>query len=229
MRNGRRTEPTVVRRIGIIGDVHTERARLAGALAFLSTQGVDRVLCTGDVPDGPGDAADVDACCELLRAANVLTVCGNHDRWLLDDELRDLTGAIRAEDLARASLLFLRSLPTSIELATRRGAALLCHGLGDDDMAELLPYDHGRALLDNAALQAVLAEHRFGHVICGHTHRPMLRVLSGVAFINAGTLLEDHEPCCAVIDFDAGELRSFAVGKDGSVTPGGVETLTPGA
>lgn len=208
--------PIVVRKVGLIGDVHTERASLTAALAALSDQGVDRVLCTGDVADGPGDTSDVEACCTLLRQAGVVTVCGNHDRWLLDGEMRDLADATRSDEVSPDVVAFLRALPASVELETPAGLALLCHGLGADDMAQVSPFDHGRALEDNAPLQELLAAGRYRYLLNGHSHKPMVRTLGGLTVINAGTLLRDHAPCCAAIDFERRTVTYWTLGPEGT-------------
>jgi predicted phosphodiesterase len=216
---------TVVRTVGVIGDVHTERARLAGAIAYFSTLGLDLIVCTGDLPDGPGLGAEVDACCMLLAQAGVLTAGGNHDRWLLDGDLRDLPLATLPEDVSAETLAFLRALPQTAEIATPDGLALLCHGLGTDDMVGVLPFDHAQALEDNAPLQALLAGGRYRYLINGHTHRPMVRSIEGLTIVNAGTLLREHDPCCAVVDFGARTARFFDVGPDGAVTAGETHEL----
>src|SRR5688500_9903970 len=95
------------RRIGLIGDVHTEYARLRAAVAHLRSQEIDLLLCTGDLPDGASTPADVDRCCALLRDEGVLTVCGNHDRWLQDNEMRDLPGATTSYELSPSTLEYL--------------------------------------------------------------------------------------------------------------------------
>ena len=46
------TQP--IARLGVIGDVHAEDARLELALDHLQAAGVDRIICTGDVVDGSG-------------------------------------------------------------------------------------------------------------------------------------------------------------------------------
>ena len=65
-----------LRRVGVIGDVHAEHERLAAALEWMHGQRLDAVICTGDVADGPGC---VDACCRLLREADVATVRGIYE------------------------------------------------------------------------------------------------------------------------------------------------------
>jgi predicted phosphodiesterase len=205
-----------VRRIGLIGDVHTEAVRLRSAITFLRTLGVDSLVCTGDVPDGPGTPADVERCCALLRDAGVLTISGNHDRWLQDDEMRDLQGATPREEIAKRTLDYLAALPVTIELTTPLGLVLLCHGLGDDDMAQVQAHERGKELGDNEALQALLASNRYKVVINGHTHRAGVIELEGLTLVNAGTLRRDRSPCCSVVDFERAEVVFFDLTDEGA-------------
>lgn len=217
----RRKAAEVVRvsRVGVIGDVHTERARLEHVLVRLSRMKLDRILCTGDVADGPHDARAVEACCALLAEYGVLTISGNHDRWLQDGEMRDLPGATDQDEVAPRVLEFLSALPATREFDTPLGKALLCHGMGDDDMAAVQPFDHGHALESNEALQTLLREARYGHVISGHTHRPMVRMIGSLTVINAGTLLTGQSPCWSVLDFEKRRIQFYEIGDDGDSSP----------
>jgi predicted phosphodiesterase len=210
--------PRRIERAGLIGDVHSERQRLAGALAHFAQLSLDAILCTGDLGDGPYDARAVDACCAALQRADALTVSGNHDRWLQDGELRDLPGATDRDELAAETLAYLESLPATLELDSPLGRVLLCHGVGPDDMAAVRPYDHGLALENNDPLQQLLREGRHRYLISGHTHRRMVRALPSLTIINAGTLLGDHGPCCSVLDFRAKNIQFYDVDPDGAVT-----------
>src|SRR3954463_15755639 len=129
-------------RVGVIGDVHTERKNLAHALEKLSHMKVDGIVCTGDMVDGPNEASEAAACCALLQRYGVVTVCGNHDRWLQDGEMRDLPGATDLEESEPQMLAFLSGLKQTVEIETPLGKALLCHGMGSDDMAAVQPFDH---------------------------------------------------------------------------------------
>ena len=46
--------PAIITRLGVIGDVHAEDIRLELALNHLQANGVDQIICTGDVVDGIG-------------------------------------------------------------------------------------------------------------------------------------------------------------------------------
>jgi predicted phosphodiesterase len=214
-----------VKRVGVIGDVHTEADALQLALGHFAGMRLDRVVCTGDVPDGPLDARSVARCCELLQQHGVLTVSGNHDRWLQDGEMRDIVDATDPTELPTGVLRFLAALAPIAELDSVVGPVLVCHGMGADDMSGVQPFDHGLALDENRALAAVLAERRYRIVINGHTHRPMVRTLGELTIINAGTLLRQHGSCCSVVDFDQRSVQFFSVGSERVTESGGALTF----
>jgi len=196
-----------LRRIGAIGDIHTEDERLASALAHLRSRGVERILSVGDISDGRGD---INRCCALLDAPDVLGVRGNHDRWLLANDMRVLLHAQTLSDLVPTARKFLASLPPTRTLKTIAGDLLLCHAVGDDDMIRLREDDEGYALTANDALQAVLAS-GVPFMVCGHTHQPMVRAFVGLTVINAGTLHRDFAPCFCEIDFENRVVQFFDI------------------
>ena len=80
--------------MGVIGDVHCESETLSRVLDAFDAMPVDAVLCVGDLVDGPGDA---DATLALLQSRGVQCVAGNHERWFLDGERRDVADATLIE------------------------------------------------------------------------------------------------------------------------------------
>lgn len=213
-----------LKRLGIIGDVHAEHLRLSRALDLLLSAGAERLVCTGDIPDGHGS---VDRCCELLREHRVLTVRGNHDRWLLENRFRDFDDSTQLAELVPASIDFLKELPTTAELETALGRALLCHGLGDNDMRGVVPHDEGNALQSNDELQGLIASAHIDLVLNGHTHCSMVRAYGSGAqrltVINAGTLRRGQRPGAVIVDFEAREVLWLDVDEHG----GGVRGATP--
>ena len=193
-------------RIGIIGDVHACDARLESALEFLVAQKVEKILCVGDIADGFGDG---ERCCELLRSFDVAVVRGNHDRWLLNGEMRDLDDAVALSSLSKNAIEFLRALPQTLAFQTTRGPLLLCHGVGENDMRKLTPDDYGYALECNDELQALIGAGTFAFAVGGHTHARMVRRFGALIFINAGALPDWSGPCFALADFDAGAVEFF--------------------
>jgi predicted phosphodiesterase len=216
-----RTEPLLAHtRIGVVGDIHTEAGILAWALGVLRDQGATQLLATGDIADGPLNSDGVIECCRLLREHNVLTVLGNHDRWMLDSDQRDFPDATFVDELDQATRDYLSSLPSHIEIITPLGLMLFGHGLGADDMATFYPSDHGPALSENAPLQVLLHSQRYQLVLSGHTHRRMVRKLGGITFINAGAIKATREPCCLVLDFRERRARFFDYAAEGGTKPG---------
>lgn len=213
---------TILRRVGAIGDIHAEDDALARVLDYLQRLALDLVLAVGDIVDGPGDSA---RCCRLLAEAGVEAVRGNHDRWALKDELRNLPGALAALDAEQRR--FLEALPAIREYETVAGPLLLCHGLGADDMCRLTDDDFGYALETNDPLQELLASEQYRFVVNGHTHRRMVRRFGQLMVINAGTLFRENEPCFAVIDLDAGRVQFFDV-AGAEILPAGVHRLGGG-
>src|SRR3954467_13546511 len=128
----------MLRRAGLIGDIHCEVVRLKRVIEHFRSAGVDTVLSVGDLADGPGDLNEA---CSLLQSAQAVVVAGNHDRWLLTGEMRDLPDATQLESVSPEARGYLAALPKTRLLESPRGSVLLCHGLGEDDMASVRPDD----------------------------------------------------------------------------------------
>lgn len=200
-------------RIGVIGDIHAQGARLRSALATLRERNVELIVATGDIADGRGS---VDDCCALLEAHGVVTVAGNHDRWLLAGSARDLPDATALADVSEETRAFLARLPRMVEIATTQGLALLCHGLGPNDMAKVTPDDFGYALETNDELQKLLQNGYFRWVVNGHSHRQMVRAFPGLTIINAGTIKPGHSSCFLEVDFEQAQVLVYQFAADGS-------------
>ena len=196
----------VIRRVGLIGDLHAEDEALAFVLGELKKLGTDTLLQVGDISDGPGD---LNRSVALLQEHQVLAVRGNHDRWLLGNQMRELPNANPLAGATPTTLHFLSQLPAQREFRSPRGHVLLCHGLGTNDMVGVKPDHEGYDIASNTDLQQLIAERRYRFVLNGHTHRPMLRTFGALSIVNAGTLLRDFERCFSFVDFERGELLRF--------------------
>jgi predicted phosphodiesterase len=190
----------------LIGDVHAEDEALAFVIGELKQLRVETLLQVGDIADGAGDLTRTAA---LLRENHVLCVRGNHDRWLVGNQQRDLPGANALASTAPEVIDFLTRLPVTREFRSPRGHVLLCHGLGTSDMVGVKPEHEGCDISSNTELQRLISERRYRFVLNGHTHRPMLRTFGPLSIVNAGTLLRDHARCFTVVDFERGELLRF--------------------
>jgi putative phosphoesterase len=200
----------VIRRFAAIGDIHAEDEHLAAALKKISQLDVDAILAVGDIADGPGD---VERCVALLQQHNVTTVRGNHDRWVVENKMRSLPDAHLREDLSPSTVAWLSALPLVWTGESVLGPLMLCHAVGDDDMVRLQADDDASVLAENEALSRVRAS-GIEVMVCGHTHRPMVRSVFGLLVVNAGTLYRRDHPSFVHVDLERGEAQLFPI--DGS-------------
>ena len=197
-----------VHRVAVIGDIHCEDERLGSVLRQFSSLNVDTTVAVGDIVDGEGDA---NRACKLLAQTGVLTVMGNHDRWFLENRIRDLPGATPESALDVSARSWLRDLPKTRSFQTPRGPLLLCHGMGEDDMNRIYPDSEGYELESNLALSKILKWKEYRFVINGHTHEAMVRRIQRLTIINGGSLCRQERPVCSVVDFDQNSVQFFEV------------------
>ena len=189
---------TELKKIGVIGDVHAEDELLEKTIMKLKSLQVNEIFCTGDIVDGPGSAV---RCISLLNEHNVKTVSGNHDRWLLKSEMRNLEDASLPEDLDGFSRQFLESLDAEYEFNINDIKILLCHGIGKNDMSKINPDDFGYAIEVNDELQEIIRAGKIKIIINGHSHKRMVKKIESLFIVNAGTLFREHSPTFLMIDF----------------------------
>jgi predicted phosphodiesterase len=201
-------------RLGVIGDVHCESETLGRVLDALETMNIEAVLCVGDLVDGPGEA---DATLAMLQARQVQCVAGNHERWFLDGEQRTLENATAT--INETSRAFVDGLPKMRRYATPNGTALLCHGVGEDDEAWLLPDTRGYALQDIPTLRELMLDEEVQFMLCGHTHERMVRVFPGLTVINAGTIHRKDEQSFMVLDFGAMRVEFYSAAEGNTGEP----------
>ncbi len=203
-----------LKRIGVLGDIHCEDVRLAAALDFFQTQSLDMVCSVGDIVDGPGDP---NRTIELLKQFEVVTVRGNHERWLVRSEMRGLPEAQTRFDFDALAWVFLNRLPIELEFETVAGRMLLTHGLRGDDMGGVWPFDNELTLHSNYPLWMMVASKKFAFVVNGHTHRRLIRTFGEMTIINGGTLYRRDDPCFCIADFEQLVVNYFNVDAEGRI------------
>jgi predicted phosphodiesterase len=214
----------MIRRLGVIGDVHGEHQRLEAALEWLAGQRVDAMVCTGDIADGRGC---INRSCTLLRQAEVVTVAGNHDRWLLQDRVRHVAEAHGIGELDADNLAFMQALPRTHSLDTVAGPLLLCHGVGSNDLGKVWPGTARSRIERSGELDDLLAASKFRFVVNGHMHFRVLIDFERLLLINAGTLKGDRAGI-SVVDFEVGTVTAFDVEAGRTPRPVMQHALGPG-
>lgn len=187
-----------MKRIGYLGDIHAEDQRLEIALRELAKQSVDIIVAVGDIVDGPGDLERTVA---LLRDYDVSSVRGNHERWFFANDMRELPDAHDLRRVSAEAREWLGALPLMIELRTIAGNLLVCHGLGGDDMASIMPWDDLALVRYNLGFRNLCRASSARFVLNGHSHKRMVRAVEDRVIINAGTLFRDHDPSFGIVDF----------------------------
>jgi len=186
-----------IKYIGIIGDIHTQDKLLNRTISFFNKKGINNILSTGDIVDGPGN---VNECIRILKKNNIKTVLGNHDRWILNNQMRLLPDANKISDLEVNSIKYLKALPKTIQILSPIGNVLLCHGINENDMNKINPNDFGYALEVNEDLQNIINDKYYRIIINGHSHKRMFKIINSLYIINAGTLYYEHDPCFVILD-----------------------------
>ncbi len=182
-------------KITVIGDVHGELDRLK---MIISNFGDSSIYCTGDIPKSTisHQFDNLHECIQLLESNHIPTVKGNHDAWVKDD------------------ISFFANLPLTLDIDTPLGPVLLCHGIGSNYMSKINPDDYGYAIESNTDLEKIVNESKYRIIINGHSHKKMVKKISGIAIINAGSLI--HDPGFITIDFSVKTVE-FYIFQDGKI------------
>lgn len=159
-------------RLAIVSDIHANLEALRATQASVSTEGVDRILCLGDIV---GYHAEPGECIALLRRFDPICVAGNHDRAVAGCITTNGFSATAAravawtrERLSADAIEFLAGLPRQACIQNR---VIAVHGAllpeGGCDMTWLDTSERRRPTFE------ALAAHPSGARICafGHTHQ----------------------------------------------------------
>ncbi len=173
-------------RLAALADIHGNADALAAVLADVKAFAPDAIVNLGDCFSGPLDAGRT---AELLDGAGIaVTVCGNHDRQLLDvGDMGDWEAAALPH-LSAATLSWVRSLPATAVL----GDVFLCHATPQDDLTYWLETTAPDATRRMAGLAHILARAEGisqSLMLCGHTHiARAVRLPDGRMVVNPGSV-----------------------------------------
>ncbi len=202
-------------RIGLIADIHANLSPLHRALEIFRQHNVSQVLCAGDLVE---KGAEGDAVVELIRAASILCVMGNHDfdvignqAWLRENS--DLSHpALSGVVLKEETLRFLKHLPRSLTFDWNGRRLFLAHGAPWSTNEYIFPtsYPH--------VFERLVREAQADVVILGHTHVPMCVQVGSTLILNPGAVCGNRnlEATCAVLTLPALDFRIYSL-ETGSV------------
>jgi putative phosphoesterase len=176
-------------KLALIADIHGNVVALNAVLSDIAKDGVDKIICLGDVANGPQPL-------EVLKRVRELRcpiVMGNADGWLLGQFTPEPEGEIGKrildmgnwcrEQLSKSDLDFLKTFQPT-------------HSIQLDDMTELLCF-HGslrsydeiiRSTTPDDELEPIFAGLGAQIYAGGHTHTPMLRRYKSSFLINPGSV-----------------------------------------
>ena len=201
-------------RIAIFSDVHGNLSALDAVLADIAAQRVDAVYCLGDLVGYGASPNEVTA---RVRTGGIPTIMGNYDDGVGFD--RDECGCAYRDPIDQAlggrslawtkarttpeNKAFLRTLQREIRLEADGRRVLLVHG-SPRKMNEYLFEDR-----PISSFQRLAAASRADVIVFGHTHKPYVKPVDGVLFVNDGSVGKPKD-----LDWRA----CYIVLEDGAVT-----------
>ncbi|MGB3407608.1 MAG: metallophosphoesterase family protein [Jannaschia sp.] len=197
-------------RIAVIADIHGNADALSAVLADIGDRAVDLIVNLGDHVSGPLVAAETMA---LIRATPMVSIRGNHDRWMADLSPDEMGASDRAafDDLSEEDIGWLRALPPA---ATLGDDIFACHATPQDDLTYWLQTvrPDGQVTTRDPVEVAARAVPPHGILLCGHTHIcGAVTLPDGRRIVNPGSVglpaYDDTEPFPHVMEAGSPEAR----------------------
>jgi putative phosphoesterase len=193
-------------RLAIISDIHSNLPALQVVLEQIEKEGVDRILCAGDIVGyGPFPNEVI----ERLMKIELTTILGNHDRAVLSRDSSNMN--IQAQDavwwtienLKQEGQDYLARLSPKESFSWNGLSIAIFHGSPRSD-DEYIPEESA----DDELLE--LAKSDF--LVLGHTHVPFVRSLDIGTVVNPGSIGQprDGDPRASFAIYDH-RLRRFEV------------------
>lgn len=183
-------------KIGVISDIHSNKASLKKALNFFRSKGIKRIYCLGDII-GYGDHPN--EVIEMLRKERVICIAGNHERMLLGGNRSEKYNMrYTRKVITDSSVEYLKGLPGFIEL--KRYKAILSHAV---------PFTKDRYYYANSDF-SVFDKVDYRIIFLGHAHYPMFMSYYNKKIINPGSVGQPRDgnkkAALLVCDLDKGRF-----------------------
>ncbi|QDC11006.1 metallophosphoesterase [Oceanicola sp. D3] len=202
--------PTPPERFAVIADVHGNADALAAVLAEIDGEGLGQIVNLGDHLSGPLDPAGT---AELLMARpGMVCIRGNHDRYLLEDPMAQMsaTDRVSREAIGPAEMDWLAALPVTVWLGDDVFACHARPARDDEYLMDVIDGD-GVAERPTAAVAGGLEGIEAGLVLCGHSHLPRVMEVGDTLVVNPGSVgcpaYEDGAPAPHAVQNGAPEAR----------------------
>ena len=199
-------------RLALISDPHANLPALEAVLRALDREGVDRIVCAGDLVGYNPWPNEVVA---LLRDRGVLAIRGNHDRAMLGGKMAAFNPiaaqalAWTATHLTSETMASLRRMEDRTRFVAGSKTVAVYHGSPRDDDEYVYPENATEDLVRAAGAEMV---------VLGHTHVPMYAAYPSGIVVNPGSVGQprDDDPraAYAVLDTTTEDWRVERVAYD---------------
>ena len=193
-------------RVGIVSDIHSNASALEQVLSEVKSEGITEIVGAGDIV---GYYAQPNRAIRLLKIAEVKSVCGNHDKAVIQSAPSNFNVyAKRAVDWTRRNLTeesfhYLESLPEQRKMTMSGEQIHIVHGSPGDPINEyVFPEELSVDFLEYHY------ENPPDYLILGHTHIPFVKQVEDTTIINPGSVGQprdgDPRSSFAVLDLATG-------------------------
>ena len=180
-------------RIAVLSDMHGNSAATESVLAAIDAEAPDAIYCLGDLV---GYGARPNETVALIRERGIPTIMGNYDDGVgfdrddcgcaykdKDEEARGQQSLMWTRSVVTENnKAYLRSLLPEIRFEAEGKRFRLVHG-SPRRMNEYLFEDR-----DPRSLERIAAIADADVLVFGHTHKPWMREIGGVLFVNTGSV-----------------------------------------
>jgi predicted phosphodiesterase len=178
----------VTMRLALIADIHGNLPALDAVLAEIDREGVDRIICLGDISIGPQPVETL----ERVRSLGCPVIMGNWDAWFVqgmpqfDGRLGQVLGDLRTwsvEQFSSEQRQYLTGFAPTVEVPLPNGATLLAfHGSPrsfEDSIFATTP---------DQELEQMFAGRTALVLAGGHTHFQLFRRFGESVLLNPGSI-----------------------------------------
>lgn len=172
-------------RLAVISDIHGNLYALMKAFEDIDAQGVDSIICLGDLV---GYGAHPNEVIALIRKKGILCLKGNYDAsvvdgdftYIRDTSINSFSLPWTCKELRESNKFYLANLPTSLTLEIEGKQIKFVHGSPNLINEYLIEDADNTNTIMNNLQEDVL--------VCAHTHLPSNKLFEDKLFVNCGSV-----------------------------------------